>query len=146
MGSLGSQTPFHLVAQKSPAFIPPTVSQQGFALLQLPLLIKTKVRNTLFQTTLIPQNLLVSPKLHTLCHSLLSLPAAMGGFQCGLQSCFQLCCPSSHQMDPENFPSKKPIPCRCLESLLQRKRCSGLVEGEMWSLCLAGSRTGNWER
>lgn len=70
----------------------------------------------------------------------------MGGFQCRLQSCFQLCCPSSHQMDPENFPSKKPIPCRCLESLLQRKRCSGLVEGELWSLCLAGSRTGNWER
>lgn len=49
-------------------------------------------------------------------------------------------------MDPENLPSKKQIPCRCLESLLQREQCSGLVEGELWSLCLAGSRTGNWER
>lgn len=31
-------------------------------------------------------------------------------------------------------------PLRCLQSLLKPEQCLGLVEGELWSLCPAGSR------
>lgn len=132
--SLRSQTPFHLVAQKSPAFIPPTVSQQGFALLQLPLLFAGQNENNPLLDHFEPSKSACHPRVHSLCHSLCSLPAAQGSFQQGAKL-FSAALPNLPTNGSGKFSIQKPIPCRCLESPLQRERCSGLLEGELW-LCV----------
>lgn len=131
--SLRSQAPFHLVAQKSPAFIPPTVSQQGFALLQFPLLFAGENENNPVLDHFDPSKSACDPRVHSLCHSLCSLPAAQGSFQLGVQSCFQLRCPISQQTDLENLPSKSQSPADALNHPCER--CSGMLEGELW-LCV----------